>query len=654
METLIDLLESSASRYRDRNALGLRRDDGTTFHWSYREVLRRSRIAAWRLRALGLQPGDRVLTWSPSMPALPAAYFGAMYARLIFVPLDARVARRDGPSGSSSRSGADASAPRAPGVTLRTHARSAWSSFPTTAVEDAVGGPGRDVSGRLGGAARRVATAGAGRGVRAGVHVRHDRQPQGRDARPRQRARRRPVVPRDHQSHGAPDGVAAAPVALAGAGRIAVLRDGRGRGHPLRAQPRTRGSSSTPSGITRVTTMLLVPQLLDLFWSAIEREVARQGRTATFDRLRRIARRLPYRGPPAPVPSVHPPLGGGLRLFASAGAFLPPALQQAWEDLGVIVLQGYGATETAAGCVHDDGRPPAGHGGLAAQAGRDADRRRRRDPVPGPDPVPGVLARPRGDGRRRIPTTAGTGRATSAGSTSEAGSTSTAGRRTSSSCPTASTCYPEDIENALRVAGIRDSVAIETATRAGSRPSCSRPGSHGLPGGAAPPDRRSTAAPAEMRSGATSTPRSRRPTRRSGRTSGSRAGGCGPTPDFPRTHTLKVKRDRGASLGRGRRAATGAGGRGRRRRLSVPARRTARGPVSASPTRASVAIASCARTRGPGDRRRVRVVHERLSDRRSTNWASDGYWIRPRARSRGSATKIAAALDPPRRSEGSS
>ena len=50
METLIDLLEGSVRRYSSRNALGLRRDDGTTFHWTYAEVLRCSRIAAWRLR----------------------------------------------------------------------------------------------------------------------------------------------------------------------------------------------------------------------------------------------------------------------------------------------------------------------------------------------------------------------------------------------------------------------------------------------------------------------------------------------------------------------------------------------------------------------------------------------------------------------------
>ena len=44
----------------------------------------------------GLRPaiavkGDRILTWSPSSPALPAVYFGAMRAGLILVPLDLRM-----------------------------------------------------------------------------------------------------------------------------------------------------------------------------------------------------------------------------------------------------------------------------------------------------------------------------------------------------------------------------------------------------------------------------------------------------------------------------------------------------------------------------------------------------------------------------------
>src|SRR4051794_23052043 len=91
MATLLDLLSDAVARYGDRPALGLRRDDGTTETWTYREVERRSRIAAWRLRALGLQPGDRVLTWAPSAPDLAATYFGAMQARLVIVPLDLRM-----------------------------------------------------------------------------------------------------------------------------------------------------------------------------------------------------------------------------------------------------------------------------------------------------------------------------------------------------------------------------------------------------------------------------------------------------------------------------------------------------------------------------------------------------------------------------------
>src|SRR5262245_21363015 len=91
MPTLLDLFDDAVALFGDRPALGLRRDDGSTFSWSFRELDRRSRLAAWRLRSLGLQPGDRLLTWSPSTPELAAAYYGAMRARLVLVPLDLRM-----------------------------------------------------------------------------------------------------------------------------------------------------------------------------------------------------------------------------------------------------------------------------------------------------------------------------------------------------------------------------------------------------------------------------------------------------------------------------------------------------------------------------------------------------------------------------------
>ena len=92
-DSLVDLLDDIAIRYpADRPILRLRTDEGPGLAWSAAELRTRARLAAWRLRALGLQRGDRLLTWSPSTPALPAVYWGAMMAGVIFVPLDARMA----------------------------------------------------------------------------------------------------------------------------------------------------------------------------------------------------------------------------------------------------------------------------------------------------------------------------------------------------------------------------------------------------------------------------------------------------------------------------------------------------------------------------------------------------------------------------------
>src|SRR5439155_17387785 len=91
MDSLLELLEAAVATYRGRNAVGIHRDDGTEMSWSYEELWRRSRYAAWRLRASGLESGDRLLTWSPSSPELPAVYFGAMRAGIVLVPLDLRM-----------------------------------------------------------------------------------------------------------------------------------------------------------------------------------------------------------------------------------------------------------------------------------------------------------------------------------------------------------------------------------------------------------------------------------------------------------------------------------------------------------------------------------------------------------------------------------
>ncbi len=285
--------------------------------------------------------------------------------------------------------------------------------------------------------------------------------------------------------------------------------------------------------------MLLVPQVVDLFWSAIEREVAKQGRTAQFARLRGIARRLPMPARRLLFRSVHAQLGGGLRLFATAGAFLPPALQQAWEDMGVIVLQGYGATETAAGSCTTMADHPLGCVGWPP------------DPVEmriaddgeilfgGPTIFKGYWQDP--DATAAAFTDDGWYRSGDLGALDERGRLHLHGRKKDIIVlPNGFNVFPEDIENALRVAGIRDSVAIET--RPGRIEAVVlAPETHAVPGdpratpaldAASPDDVRRAIEAAVKAANATLGPNQRIAAWR-----------LWPDADFPRTHTFKVKRD---------------------------------------------------------------------------------------------------------------
>jgi long-chain acyl-CoA synthetase len=456
--TLVDLLEEAVGRYGDRSALSLRRDDGSTTTWSFRELDRRSRLAAWRLRALGLQPGERVLTWSASTPELPAAYFGAMRARLVIVPLDLRMSAEavEGiVTASEARhlilgTGRDAPDPRESGL----------DRFPTTTVDALCAEPDESIPADW---ERRAAawpgpatdelfelvfTSGT-TGTPKGVMLAHDNVLASIDSF------HRIVPPMEHRL------VSVLPLSHLleqAVGLYYALSVGADILYVRSRNPRVIFDALRDH---RVTSMVVVPQVLDLFWSAIEREVARRGRTAAFDRLRRLARRLPLPLRRRLFGDVHAQLGGQFRLFVSSGAFLPPALQQAWEDIGVTILQGYGATETGTGACGtlDDhglgtvGRPPAGiqmriaDDGEIQFCGPTLFKGYWRDPV-------ATAAAFTEDGWYR------TG---DIGHLDGAGRLILSGRsRDMIVLPNGFNVYPEDIENQLRIAGLRDSVVVET------------------------------------------------------------------------------------------------------------------------------------------------------------------------------------------------
>ena len=97
----------------------------------------------------------------------------------------------------------------------------------------------------------------------------------------------------------------------------------------------------------RVTTMVLVPQLLDLFMKGIEREVRRQGKEALWAKLMKVAALAPFPVRRVMFRQVHKKLGGKLSFVFAGGAPLDPELGARWNLLGVDVVQGYGATETS-------------------------------------------------------------------------------------------------------------------------------------------------------------------------------------------------------------------------------------------------------------------------------------------------------------------
>jgi long-chain acyl-CoA synthetase len=276
--------------------------------------------------------------------------------------------------------------------------------------------------------------------------------------------------------------------------------------------------------------MVLVPQILELFWTAVEREVERAGRRAAFDRLRRVARHLPYALRRPVFRSVHRQLGGGIRLFVSSGAFLPPALQQGWEDLGVVVVQGYGSTETGFGTctTREDhglgtvGRPmPPVRMRLAADgeiqfSGPTLFKGYWRDP----DATAAAFT---GDGWYR---TGDIGRLDAAGRLVLMGRT-----KDIIVLPNGLNVYPEDIENALRIAGLRDSVVLETRPgRIEAVVLAEHAGDAGRDGGRGAGRE---AIQAGIRAANSSLAVHQR-------VAGVRVW---PDDDFPRTHTLKVRRD---------------------------------------------------------------------------------------------------------------
>ncbi|MBI2911404.1 MAG: AMP-binding protein [Chloroflexi bacterium] len=332
--TLADLPAELAERFGDATALSIK--PGFRWqHWSYRSLDDASRrLAALLQHDYGVERGDRVVLWAPNRPEWVAAFFAGLRAGAVVVPLDLRSApdyidrvfRQTEPRlliGSRLTLGDEPASPvllieeitgRLAGEQERAPAA------PVVAPEDL---------------AEIMFTSGT-TGDPKGVMLTHRNILSNVEAIKRVVPVKRSycllsILPLSHMFE-------------QNAGLLSPLTGGARIVYPVSRQPRLLVKTMQEAG---VTTMMVVPQVLQLLLAGIQREAERRGRRAVFDRMLHWATRLPMGLRRLLFASVHRQFGGRLRWISSGGAYLDPALARTWQALGVEVLQGYGATEAS-------------------------------------------------------------------------------------------------------------------------------------------------------------------------------------------------------------------------------------------------------------------------------------------------------------------
>ena len=334
MQTLVDLLEQSAERYGDATALtitpGFRQQ-----RWSYERLWDFSGHVAAFLARRGLEKGDRAVIWSPNRPEWVAAFFGCMRAGVIAVPLDVRTA----PDFVDRI--VESTAPKLAFLSRQTPGDSLDDAVPVALLDDleelvepADAGAGFPEVG-ADDLAEVMFTSGT-TGDPKGVMLTHGNilsnvlaAAEAVTVRPSDRLLS--LMPLSHMLEQT-------------GGLLVPMSGGASVVYPVSRQPTVIFKTLRTH---RVTNVVLVPQALQLFMNGIEREVAAQGKERQWRLLQAVAAKLPLGVRRLLFRPVHRQLGGNVRFFMSGGAYLDPELQAKWGALGIRVMQGYGTTEAS-------------------------------------------------------------------------------------------------------------------------------------------------------------------------------------------------------------------------------------------------------------------------------------------------------------------
>ncbi len=331
MKTLNDIVETSAERFGKKPAFIIKPGFRTRV-WTYRELaVVVPRIASY-LSAQGIRRGDRVLIWGVNRPEYGIDFLAALRLGAVLVPLDvnslADFARR-----IAERVRASAAI-----VSAQTRERAAALGVPLLDMErlpDLARGlaplPQADLSGDD--LAEVVFTSGT-TGDPKGAMLTHANILSNALAAERifpigPKQRLLSFLPMSHMFEQL-------------AGFFTVLVSGASVVYPTSRQPAVIRRTFKDF---RVSMVLITPAVVRSLLLAIERRAEQEGKAELFAKLRRWSRRLPFALRRYLFFTVHRNFGGRFRYIISGGAALDPALGEAWRELGLDVLQGYGTTE---------------------------------------------------------------------------------------------------------------------------------------------------------------------------------------------------------------------------------------------------------------------------------------------------------------------
>ena len=333
MDTLIELTETAVAQHGRSTAL-LIKPGFRTRTWSYADIGDQVPRIASVLRRQGVEPGDRVLIWAVNRPEWALAFLGLLWAEGIAVPVDVRS------TDELVLKLAEQTRSKLVLASLPTAKAAGRLELPMLTVESLV-----DAARKAEPLARPqvtpdtlaeiVFTSGT-TGDPKGVMLSHRNiatnaaslrsvVPLGPETRLLS------ILPLSHMYGLNP-------------GLLAPMLAGTQIIYPTSLQPPVLARTFRER---KVTMLLAVPQIVKLLTNAVERRVDAGGKRATYERLHAIGPRLPVPLRRLLFRPVLSRFGGALRYFAVGGAAMNPNIARRWEEMGVSSLQGYGATETA-------------------------------------------------------------------------------------------------------------------------------------------------------------------------------------------------------------------------------------------------------------------------------------------------------------------